>query len=282
MAEIRLSKLTKEFNIGLQTLVDFLNEKGAGVDMNPNAKISDSFLPAIEAKFGDEQKLKQDSEKVAIKLKEIIEMGSKKKSAAEDEEEPVKEIIIKSNSFAHSSPVQEEPESQARKPETPAGQAPLPQDAPETEEKATGSVPAEEQEEVKEQIRFMKEYRHLIQFGTFYRLKSPFDGNITAWMTVSSDRKEAVAGWYRTLNGVNMSYTRLRLQGLDPEAEYEVGVRGSCERGISSGTQAFRIGTRCGDELMNLGLITSDVSSGQNENAESCDFDSRIYILKAK
>ncbi len=149
MAEIRLSKLTKEFNIGLQTLVDFLNEKGAGVDMNPNAKISDSFLPAIEAKFGDEQKLKQDSEKVAIKLKEIIEMGSKKKSAAEDEEEPVKEIIIKSNSFAHSSPVQEEPESQARKPETPAGQAPLPQDAPETEDKATGSVPAEGQEEVR-------------------------------------------------------------------------------------------------------------------------------------
>ena len=31
MAEIRLSKLTKQFNIGLQTLVDFLNEKGAGV-----------------------------------------------------------------------------------------------------------------------------------------------------------------------------------------------------------------------------------------------------------
>ena len=73
MAEIRLSKLTKEFNIGLQTLVDFLNGQGAGVEMNPNAKISDSYLPAIESKFGDEQKLKQDSEKVAIKLKEIIE-----------------------------------------------------------------------------------------------------------------------------------------------------------------------------------------------------------------
>lgn len=106
--------------------------------------------------------------------------------------------------------------------------------------------------------------------------------NITAWMTVSSDRKEAVAGWYRTLNGVNMPYTRLRLQGLDPEAEYEVEVRGSCVRSMSSGTQAFRIGTRCGDELMNLGLITSDASSGQIENVESCDFDSRIYILKAK
>ena len=81
MAEIRLSKLTKQFNIGLQTLVDFLTEKGAEVEMNPNAKISDSYLPAIEAKFGEEQKLKQDSEKVAIKLKEIIERNSRKKTS---------------------------------------------------------------------------------------------------------------------------------------------------------------------------------------------------------
>ena len=73
MAEIRLSKLTKQFSIGLQRLVDFLNEKGANVEMNPNAKVSDEFLPAIEAKFGEDQKLKADSEKVTIKLKEIIE-----------------------------------------------------------------------------------------------------------------------------------------------------------------------------------------------------------------
>ena len=52
MAEIRLSKLTKQFSIGLARLVEFLNEKGANVDMNPNAKISDEYLPAIEAKFG--------------------------------------------------------------------------------------------------------------------------------------------------------------------------------------------------------------------------------------
>ena len=97
MAEIRLSKLTRQFNIGLQTLVDFLKEKGAEVEMNPNAKISDSYLPAIETKFGEEQKLKQDSEKVAIKLKEIIEMGTKKKMPEDDTETQVKEVIIKSN-----------------------------------------------------------------------------------------------------------------------------------------------------------------------------------------
>ena len=98
MAEIRLSKLTKQFSIGLARLVDFLNEKGANVEMNPNAKVSDEYLPAIEAKFGEDQKLKADSEKVTIKLKEIIEMGSKKKAATE--EEPIEqEVVIKSNAL---------------------------------------------------------------------------------------------------------------------------------------------------------------------------------------
>ena len=53
MADIRLNKLTKQFNIGLQTLVDFLQEKGLEVELNPNTKISDEYLPALEKKFGD-------------------------------------------------------------------------------------------------------------------------------------------------------------------------------------------------------------------------------------
>ena len=97
MAEIRLSKLTKQFSIGLARLVDFLNEKGANVEMNPNAKVSDEYLPAIEAKFGEDLKLKKDSEKVTIKLKEIIEMGSKKKDKTEEEDVPEREVVIKSN-----------------------------------------------------------------------------------------------------------------------------------------------------------------------------------------
>ena len=104
MAEIRLSKLTKQFSIGLARLVDFLNEKGANVEMNPNAKVSDEFLPAIEAKFGEDLKLKKDSEKVTIKLKEIIEMGSKKKPVQEEEDAPEREVVIKSNVLASELP----------------------------------------------------------------------------------------------------------------------------------------------------------------------------------
>ena len=135
-----------------------------------------------------------------------------------------------------------------------------------------------EQAQVKEQVCFMKKYRRLIQFGTFYRLQSPFDGNTAAWMVVSGDRREALVGWYRTLVGVNMPYTRLRLQGLDPGLEYHVEVQGSYVEGPSVHEAAA--GMHYGDELMYLGLITTDGSSGENEGLQSCDFDSRIYILK--
>ena len=99
MAEIRLNKLTKQFNIGLQTLVDFLNGKGAGLEsLNPNAKVSDEYLPDLEKAFGKDLKAKEDSEKVRIKIKEIIEKDTKKKE--EDEDEPAKEIVIVSTALS--------------------------------------------------------------------------------------------------------------------------------------------------------------------------------------
>ena len=99
MAEIRLSKIARQFNIGLGTLIDFLNGKGANItSSDPNAKISDEFMPAVEAKFGGDLAAKQDSEKVATKLKEMIDV-SKKKPVSEEEDSD-REVIIKTNSIA--------------------------------------------------------------------------------------------------------------------------------------------------------------------------------------
>ena len=87
MAEIRLNKIFKKYNIGLQTLVDFLNSKGAGIEANPNLKISDSWIPDIEKQFGKDLALKEASEKVDIKLTEILEKNTRKQEE-ETEEEP--------------------------------------------------------------------------------------------------------------------------------------------------------------------------------------------------
>lgn len=129
---------------------------------------------------------------------------------------------------------------------------------------------AEEQEEVKRQTAFMKKYRSVLQFGSFYRLESPFEGNVTVWMSVSGDRKTAVVGWYRTLNGINMGYTRVKLRGLEPDSVYRVSADGVLR------------GEYYGDELMNVGLVTSDADSGEllPGMRPSCDFDSRIFVLE--
>ena len=127
----------------------------------------------------------------------------------------------------------------------------------------------EEISEVKQQITFMKEYRELIQFGTFYRLKSPFEGNETVWMTVSEDKKTALVFWYRERNVVNADFTRVRLQGLDPDLIY---------RNEYNETENY------GDELMNLGLLTTDCTAGEptSEDEPCTDYESRIYVLTAK
>lgn len=53
---------------------------------------------------------------------------------------------------------------------------------------------------------------------------------------------------------------------------------------ISSSTEGHEsaVSTHYGDELMNLGLITSDASSGQymDGRRESCDFDSRLFYVQ--
>lgn len=139
----------------------------------------------------------------------------------------------------------------------------------------------DEQEQVKAQIDFMKQYRGVIQFGTFYRLISPFEknGNITAWMVVSQDKRTALVGWYRVLNGVNIPFSRVHLQGLNPDFCYErIGADGCYY----------------GDELMNAGLVLDDPSAGLSDPSSStrtesgkdslasCDYDSKVFVFKAK
>ena len=49
---IRLNKVTKECNVGLQTAVEFLQKNGfADIEPNPNAKISDEQYRMLVAEF---------------------------------------------------------------------------------------------------------------------------------------------------------------------------------------------------------------------------------------
>ena len=47
----RLIKLTKEFNVGLHTLVEALEKKGIKVDANPNAKIDEQAYAYLAKEY---------------------------------------------------------------------------------------------------------------------------------------------------------------------------------------------------------------------------------------
>ena len=142
-------------------------------------------------------------------------------------------------------------------------------------------------ETVKKQIAFMKEHRELIQMdGDFYRLLSPFEGNETAWMVVSSDKTQAVAAFYQRLNKVNASWLRLKLDGLDANTKYEV----SCDMapvtsydakiaeayGHKTDGDSVKTYQAYGDELMSAGIPIDR----EELNKKGGDFASLLYILK--
>jgi len=145
MAEgtIRINKVLKDFNIGLSTLAEFLKKKNVADDITLTSKISEDAYALVAKEFGKEQLIKEQSRKVAIKVKEITEKENVRQAA--EEEEPVKEVIIKTNVFTEQKKV-ETPAPEAA-PEAPAApQKPEPAPAPkQPEEKpATPASPATE------------------------------------------------------------------------------------------------------------------------------------------
>ena len=67
MAQIkRLSKIAREFNVGIQTLVEYLASNGVEIESNPNTKIEPDVYEILLAEFQSEKSAKEESEKVSI------------------------------------------------------------------------------------------------------------------------------------------------------------------------------------------------------------------------
>ncbi len=119
----------------------------------------------------------------------------------------------------------------------------------------------EEKNKIRDEIIFVKAHREWMMHGTFYRLKSPFEGNDAAWMVVSADQSQALAGYFRFLNYANKGIGWLTMEGLSAQACYRVN---------ESDMLCY------GDELMYAGiaLLEKDFIVGGG------DFSSALYYLK--
>lgn len=88
----RLSKVAREFNVGLSTIVEFLHKKGFDVDSDPNSKISEDAYHLLEKEYKSDISLKKESEKINLKSqrtkKETITLDDvQEESEASDEDE---------------------------------------------------------------------------------------------------------------------------------------------------------------------------------------------------
>ena len=89
---IRLNKVTRDLNVGITTVVEFLQKKGYTIEANPNTKITEEQYAVLVKEFSTDKNLKKESEKF------IQERQNKDRNkptvAIEGTEEPKKEEEI--------------------------------------------------------------------------------------------------------------------------------------------------------------------------------------------
>ncbi|NVO04219.1 MAG: translation initiation factor IF-2 [Bacteroidetes bacterium] len=100
VAATRLSKVVKEFNVGINTVVEFLSKKGISIDSNPNTKIPHDAYELLVKEFQSEKSAKEESKNVGIGVarKETLSMEDSKPVREVREEVEKEELIIKTNS----------------------------------------------------------------------------------------------------------------------------------------------------------------------------------------
>ena len=96
---VRLSKIAREFNVGLSTIVEFLHSKGIKISSDPNAKLTDEDYALVAKEFSSDSQVKKESSLVDLKntrkKKETvtIDNAGNISSGNEDTEEEEEEFI---------------------------------------------------------------------------------------------------------------------------------------------------------------------------------------------
>jgi len=64
---IRLSKAAREFNVGINTIVEFLHKKDIDIETNPNTKISPEAYEFLAIEYSSDLTAKKESEKLSMR-----------------------------------------------------------------------------------------------------------------------------------------------------------------------------------------------------------------------
>lgn len=133
----------KEFNIGKETLVEFLTEKGFEISSNPSTKLTEQMYSALQVEFAQDKKDKQRSENIALPKGSLLDSIKKSKedldiTAKDKKEEPAaKAPEVKAKPVVEEKPKEKPAEPQpvvAEAPAKPVAEVPAPPVVEKTEE----------------------------------------------------------------------------------------------------------------------------------------------------
>lgn len=86
--ERRLVKIAKELNVGLSTIVDFLQDKGHDIDPKPTAKVSEEMYQELLQEFQRSMSIKEQADQLVIGTRPTATGGKKESEPAAKEERP--------------------------------------------------------------------------------------------------------------------------------------------------------------------------------------------------
>lgn len=109
---IRLGKAAGELNVGMSTLVEFLEGKGLSIDASPNTKLAPEQYDMLRTEFAADQSLKEQSKNTSVthEKRETISLRDKKeesapKSESVEEPEPEPTTVVEEVKVEEPAPV---------------------------------------------------------------------------------------------------------------------------------------------------------------------------------
>ncbi len=135
MAKIKISKLAKDLNVSVTTVIEFLRKKNINIEENPNARLEENVAELLTTAFASDKDLKNRSTQIATERKE-----SRQKTAEPERQAPEEiklapasqkphilyklELDANGNPVSRTTPKNEQPKQEQPKTETPKAEAP--------------------------------------------------------------------------------------------------------------------------------------------------------------
>jgi translation initiation factor IF-2 len=146
---VRLGKAAREFNVGTNTIVDYLSKKGFQIDTSPNTKLSEEMYSLLVKEYSSEKIVKEESQKLGIEYsgrKTITADNIVQNQHNEEDEDDIdaNELIIKNVGFT---------ERKQKETPQPKKDKPITEKKPEPEKE----TPAPKKEELKPVVETVAE-----------------------------------------------------------------------------------------------------------------------------